>query len=406
MEAILGYLVAVVLSMLMLGGFVGFAKQGVNNIMTSAAAGQMLIFDKAAAQYISDNATTLAAQATATVPVSITFSMLSLAQYLPPGFPATNVYQQTWLVQVLQPQTDQLESLVTTQGTPTIPIKQMVQIAAQIGAQGGFIPYANQGGDATMSPSNANGVYGGWKVPLTGFTSPGSGHLASLLAFTSAQLNGDYLYRVAVPGQPKLNEMNTNLNMGSQSITNAAAITAASAVTGASFVAVNGTGSTSLSNDGSGNTDLYQTGALQVLQSGTSAYAAVNAGNVTSSGSFKPGNIATPRTACSPNGAIASDVDGSGLPLVCQFGQWLPIGGPGQRYNYYTVVDGSVVPAPECPGGGLPQIVVSAQNFTVDSTAAVNFSPVEGTGPWTVQITDGGGVPIAGTATAETYCTF
>jgi len=117
-------------------------------------------------------------------------------------------------------------------------------------------------------------------------------------------------------------------------------------------------------------------------------------------------NIAIPRTSCSKNGLIGADSDGSGLILSCQFGEWAPIGGSGLRYNYYSISTGSTVPAPNCPGGGIPQIVITGQNFSVDTTAAVNFSPVTGTGPWTFNPTDGSGVSIAADAIAETYCAF
>jgi hypothetical protein len=45
--------------------------------------------------------------------------------------------------------------------------------------------------------------------------------LAALVAFTNGNLQNDYLYRVAVPGHPELNTMETNLNMGTNNANNA-----------------------------------------------------------------------------------------------------------------------------------------------------------------------------------------
>ncbi|MDD3761453.1 MAG: shufflon system plasmid conjugative transfer pilus tip adhesin PilV, partial [Acidithiobacillus sp.] len=42
-----------------------------------------------------------------------------------------------------------------------------------------------------------------------------------LIEYTNGQVQNDYLYRVAVPGQPQLNQMQTNLDMGNNNINNA-----------------------------------------------------------------------------------------------------------------------------------------------------------------------------------------
>ncbi|TDN59090.1 hypothetical protein [Paraburkholderia sp. BL10I2N1] len=129
-------------------------------------------------------------------------------------------------------------------------------------------------------------------------------------------------------------------------------------------------------------------------------------GNATVTGTLTAGNLAVPRSACSGTG-IAANSDGSGQYLSCQFGVWLPIGGPILRMAYWNVANGSVVPAPTCPSGGLAQIELTPQVFSVDPTTAVNFGPVGGTGPWTISIVDGSGVPIAGAkGVVSTYCSY
>ncbi|UIF89236.1 shufflon system plasmid conjugative transfer pilus tip adhesin PilV [Cupriavidus sp. UYPR2.512] len=243
MEAILGYLVALMLSMLSLAGFTTWAKAGVTNVQTAAAASQMLVFDKAALQFVQDESATLVAQATASVPVNVTPAMLINGGYLPAGFSATNVFGQTWLLQVLQPTPNNLQALVTSQGgRPITDTRQLVQIAAQAGAQGGFVPYAGQNGDPTMVANRAYGAYGAWQVPLANYTNPGSGRLASLLAFTGAQANNGYLYRVQVPGHPELNRMQTSIDMGGNDVSNAARVTATTALTSSGDTYLTSTG--------------------------------------------------------------------------------------------------------------------------------------------------------------------
>jgi hypothetical protein len=215
MDPIIGALAALVISMFGVVGFTQFAKMGVSNIQTAATASQQQAFDAATQQYVQDNAATLAQSATAAVPVTITAAQLATAGYLPAGYLGTNSFGQTWQAQVLQPTAGQLETLVTSTGGNSITdTKQLAQIAAETGAAGGFVPYANQAGTA-FNTNAAYGTYGSWTVPLTAFSNPGSGHLASLLQFTNVQANTAYLYRVPVVNHPELNNMQTDLGLTS-----------------------------------------------------------------------------------------------------------------------------------------------------------------------------------------------
>ena len=102
MDAILGTVVALVISMLSLGGIVAWGKVGVENVQTAATANQMLIFNKATQQYVQDYGTQIASTATATVPVTISAATLAAAGYLPSGTSGVNPFGQTWQAQVLQ----------------------------------------------------------------------------------------------------------------------------------------------------------------------------------------------------------------------------------------------------------------------------------------------------------------
>jgi hypothetical protein len=428
MAAIVGYLISLMLSMMGTAGLFSLAHFGINNVKTAATAQQLAIINKAAQQYVQDNAASLAAIASATTSVSVTPSMLSAAGYLPANFGATNPFGQTWLVQVLQPSAGKLQTLVTSQGGVAISdTKQLVQIAAQAGAQGGFVPYANQAGQA-FNTNNAYGSYGGWNVPLTGYTNPGSGHLASLLSFANAQTNNSYLYRVSVPGQPQLNNMQTDLGLTdtggvAHNITGVAQITAGTFQT---------TGGGTLNSDQGGSLELggnngkagggtpyidfhlagqgvqdFNARLVNDTNGKLSLTAANGQGSLSVQGTVKVGNVAYPRQSCSGQaGSMAANVDGSGQILECRYGQWMPLGGQQLFQNFYVVQHGTWVPAPTCPSGGTPQMQLLPSSFYVDPTAVVNFGPSGGSGPWVVYITDGQGSPVGGQAIAETFCAY
>lgn len=188
-----------------------------NSLMVGAVtARQLHAITQAAKSYITAYAGPLEASATATTPATITVPMLINTGFLPAGFGSTNPYQQTWEVQVLQPSPGSLQSLVLSEGGRPIALRDDPRIGAESGASGGSIT------GATV----AQGSYGSWQVPLNGYTNPGPGHLAALIAFAGGQLQSNYLYRTAVPGQPQLNTMQTDLNLGANNITNAQNITA------------------------------------------------------------------------------------------------------------------------------------------------------------------------------------
>lgn len=176
----------------------------------------------AASKYISDNYATLITTATSTTPAPpITAAML--APYLPPSFAATNAYQQTPCVLVLQPAVNKLSALIVTEGGSQIPAKEIGYVAANAGQGGGYIP-ATTTQNPAGTPLIAQGAFGSWsltnaslsnylKNKCTG-TTAGPGNLATALFYDgSGSLPTDFLYRVAVPGRPELNQMMTPLHM-------------------------------------------------------------------------------------------------------------------------------------------------------------------------------------------------
>ncbi|QQD72001.1 shufflon system plasmid conjugative transfer pilus tip adhesin PilV [Acidithiobacillus ferrivorans] len=226
MSAILGVLFASLVGLLMIPTYMRFETMAIDNAKAATTAQQMQQVSRAAQAYIQANYSAVEANSTASSPATITVSMLQNTGYLPNAFSAANPFGQMWQVQVLQPTPGQLQALVLTQGGTQIGQVQAPMIAAQAGAQGGFVPYNGQYG--TLNDMVAHGAYSGWQVSMSGYTNPGPGHLAALLAFNNGNLENNYLYRVAVPGQPQLNTMQTNLNMGANSVNNANEVNAQS----------------------------------------------------------------------------------------------------------------------------------------------------------------------------------
>lgn len=381
MGDILGVVIAMVLSMLSIGGVVGWAKYGIQNVQTAAAAGQNVIFNKAAQQYVQDNGVVLAQQATATTPVTVNAATLVAGGYLPAGTGATNPFGQTLQVQILQPTPGMLQTAVqSVGGTAISDTKQLVQIAAQLGAQGGYVPYAGQAGDASLNIGTAYGAYGAWILPLagTGFTNPGSGHIVSLLAFTNAQTNNSYLYRVAVPGHPELNTMQTALNMGGNDIANAANVTATGNVSGAGVTA---------------NTSLRSNGDTYLSAAGTAGAACGTPGSVRTSstqtglvicanGIWQPVGTAvanvTNGAPCSNNGQIATN--GTNVGYLCRGNRYVSlsdsIGNLSVTRKIDNVTDGMLFPKDNCPGG-TPWAIYTPRQFMVNDTGNVS-PPIEG----------------------------
>ena len=373
MDALLGYMVALTLSMMAVAGFTTWARQGIANVQTAATASQMLVFDRAAQQYVQDNVGQLLPGLSTTN--AYTVPSVDLTPYLPKGFALTNPFGQTWQLQLLKTSATQLQALVTSQqGRPISDTKQLVQIAAQAGAQGGFIPYANQGGDAAMNPASAMGAYGGWSVPLASYGNPGSGHLASLIAFTNSQANNNYLYRVAVPNQLQLNQMQTALDMATNDIKHADNVGASSVSVGNASLSYNAAGSQLYVNAAGGTVLADPAGNLQPLYSGAiQANGTINATGAITSVSPAGGSYGTQtsltQSGLNGNGDIYIQPKG-GSTLYLDAGGFA---GSGQMYsdfgsNYFNgqVVANQYVQV----NGGATQGAYCGNNFLIGRSDA------------------------------------
>ncbi|MEE4678359.1 shufflon system plasmid conjugative transfer pilus tip adhesin PilV [Pseudomonas alliivorans] len=229
-ELLFGLIIVAVMSAI---GVTLMANQMDSQSYQIAAQQQQQVAD-AAARYLKDNFATVYASAGPTTPVTITPQMLRNTNYLPAGFSNTNAFGQTFVVLARRVNVNQLESIVITTGGQVVDEIGTREIAENIGAPGGFIPYNNTG--------VIQGVRGGWQLALSNFgVNPGVGHTASALFLQDGTLVNDYLYRNAIPGKPELNRMNTALSMGGNNVNDVAALTASGTVTVGGNVDTSGT---------------------------------------------------------------------------------------------------------------------------------------------------------------------
>lgn len=214
-------LLEVMFALMIAGVLVGVGAQQLesyaNGIKDEATSEQLKVVIKAAANYVKANRSTIVASATSTAPYTFGVPEMMSANLLPQGFSSTNPYGQTYTVQVLQPTPNDLQAMVITTGGVAIPSYRTPKVAASAGAAGGYVP--------VEAPTTAQGAYGGWTVSLANYTNPGADHLAALLYFEDGNLSNDYLYRHNT-GDPTLNTMYTDLNMGNNNINNANTVSA------------------------------------------------------------------------------------------------------------------------------------------------------------------------------------
>ncbi|MHB8408959.1 MAG: shufflon system plasmid conjugative transfer pilus tip adhesin PilV [Acidiferrobacterales bacterium] len=302
-------------------------QQNNQEIIGTVTARQLHQVTQGAQGYITAYASTIEGASSPTSPATITIPMLEATGFLPQGFQATNPYGQDWEVQVLQPNPGQLQALVLSVGGQPIPPVDVPRIGAEAGSKGGTV----------TSVGTAQGSFAGWQVSLANYTDPGAGHLAALLYFDNGNLENDYLYRVSVPGQPQLNTMSTDLNMGNNNVTNANNIQANTAQL-ASGTPNGQPGALQIGSDylyGDATSMAVRTpGGFYIQnQNGTGAADLSEVNNVYANGTVQAGNdlelgtaggTASQGSVCSPNGAIAANANGSGQLLVCNGGTWQP----------------------------------------------------------------------------------
>jgi hypothetical protein len=209
MRDLWGVTVGLLLSLLFMTALIKIETGAHKNTVQLAVAQQAVEIEKAAAQYMTQYQTQLLAATTPTTAATITVPMLVATNFLPASTLGTDIYGQTWQVEVLQPTSGNLQAFLITSGGKALDNLTGVNIAQEIGADGGFYPQPS-----TVYPAaTIMGTGGAWQEPV-GHWPITQGQLAVYVDATQNSTS-DYLYRNAVPGDPQANTMNTPLVMAS-----------------------------------------------------------------------------------------------------------------------------------------------------------------------------------------------
>jgi prepilin-type N-terminal cleavage/methylation domain-containing protein len=205
-------LAALAIAAMMLVGLVAMINSSLADTQAQQAALYQSQLTTAATQLIRQNYTALSAAATTSSPVvvGLTGTTYQLSTYLSSAMNNANSYGQTpcLLIYGASP-TGALQGLLVTEGGSKIPDAELGYVAANSGAGGGSIQAIN------TPAGEAKGAYGSWTLATPNpagascsGTATGVGHPVSLIYYNGAQAqNADYLYRVAVPGDPAANTM-------------------------------------------------------------------------------------------------------------------------------------------------------------------------------------------------------
>jgi hypothetical protein len=288
MAALIGVLLAVLAGLMAAPSIVRSQLAASQTLREITTAQEQVILNDAAATYIQANSASLLATATPSAPVVVSVPTLIAANVLRPAtFSATNPYGQTWQVEITQPTAGTLQGLVLGVGGTALSDIQTGAIAKAVGRAGGLIPL-NDSGLYPGGAANAYGTAGNWQISTTGYSAISGGHPASLVTLSNGQLGNNYLYRNAVPDQPQVNTMNTDIHMAGNSLDGASSVTAVGVY--ASEAQTSGT-----------------------IESG---------GRLTGDEYVQIKGTATIGASCSSTGLEARNADGSGAPLFCQSGVW------------------------------------------------------------------------------------
>ena len=196
-------------------------QTGIDYQRKKAVAAHFQAVEEAARLYAQQHHHLLLPQVTRVSGPAITVQDLINAGVLPDRFSPLNAWGQGYSIQARLDSSNDLAMVVLTSGGRTHTANEpdfanimVPETAAMAGA--GFIPTGLIGQASVL-----RGAYGGWEVPLADMgLDAEAGHLGSISTLSGADLAQDYLYRVAVPGRPELNAMQTSLDMSGHSINN------------------------------------------------------------------------------------------------------------------------------------------------------------------------------------------
>ncbi len=207
---------ALLIVALMMPALAWLWQKGSIELRKRAVAGHFITVAKGIGKYLKLNHAALLAGSSAANGQTITLANLRDAQCLSDMTADVNAWGQEYLIVTrLTPEGDLAAAIITTGGrgleVNDLAFAQVTVPETAALARVGYIP---------VEPSTViRGPYGSWEISLGDFGLSGQpGHLALLTTLDSQDLKQDYLYRVAVPGHPELNAMQTTLDMTDHAI--------------------------------------------------------------------------------------------------------------------------------------------------------------------------------------------
>ena len=376
MSSILGALFAILIGIIAIIPYLNYQTEALEKIRAANTASQFRQIIDATQLYVQDNYATLTCTGTTSCPIDL---KTLKPNYLSNAVASTTPYNQTWKIEVLPSTDNSLQVLVFSSEGETISEPTEAMIAAETGQEAGFIPYPGQNNTNTQvnlptvcdptATINKNykpylaeaiGSYGHWSLPLpasyTGQFCPG--HLVALLYFApNGTQEDDYLYRAAVPGQPNLNTMQTDLNMGNNNLTNAASLkTLSQNSSNTTSTLSNNTQSSSTINSNSNTNN----GSNQVVTATNSSQssATISATNNTSSNNYISMTATNSQASALLSAAgtggsnqISMTVTNNQAGLAVQgTSASLAVQGASSSKNYLTLISTQESPGTPCPG--------------------------------------------------------
>lgn len=241
---------AILVAGLMLTLLTGVVQRGSVWMEQASAASHLRMVAEAFEGYASLHETELLAEAGQASGPNVTFEDLAREGFLPQGFAATNLWNQDYVLHVRKIELSfqaegteggdgsdddaqtisRLALVVLTSGgrgsvydadNATFLNVHVPGAAARAGVHAGFIPGQDRDG---VTASDLVSGQGSYVLPLAdlGIASPGPGHLGAYLVLGAREESSsdNFLHRVAVPGRPELNQMETVLDMTGNGIVN------------------------------------------------------------------------------------------------------------------------------------------------------------------------------------------
>jgi hypothetical protein len=267
---------------MMAAGFGQALSNSRGDLRLTGAASELANLRAAGDRYVQDNFQTLVASA-AGGPVAVSVATLASQNYLPPSFPTSNAYGQTYQLYVRERSPTVLESIALTTGGTQMNASDGGKIALLLKGSGGYAP--------TGSPT-INGTNGAWSAPLATYVPGGqpspSGNPAAYSIQYAVMGPTGALIRYAT-GNPADNQMTTSLAMNGNNITGVGSLNAAGVTANTMAVPSGGTyamGSSYLYGDNT-NTAIRQPGGHYVEDlAGNVRWQVDGGGN-----SWQPGNV-------------------------------------------------------------------------------------------------------------------